>query len=169
MKEVAILLLIALMLTGCGNSDNPPNVQQASGGTWQSEMLGGEGTASGLSFITQFTVGSAGALSITEFQFLTQVDGGCFPVTGATPNGNLTVTFNSADQVSGTFSFTIVSGGNTLTLTSTSVTGTVNGNNTLSNGVVIGTWALTGGTGCNGVDGTFTLTQSSGTTTTTTT
>jgi hypothetical protein len=160
MKEVAILLLLALMLTGCGNSDNPPNVQQASGGTWESEMLGGDGTASGLSFITQFTVGGNGALSITNFQFLTQVDGGCFPVTGATPNGNLTLTFNAADQVSGTFSFTIVSGGNTLTLTSTSVTGNVNTNNTLSNGVVMGTWTLTGGSGCNGVGGTFTLTQS---------
>jgi hypothetical protein len=160
MKEVAILLLVALMLTGCGNSDNPPDVQQASGGTWQSAMLGGEGTASGLSFITQFTVGSAGALSITNFQFLNQVDGGCFPVTGATPSGNLTVTFNSADQVTGTFSFTIVSGGNTLTLTSTSVTGTVNSNNTLSNGVIIGTWTMTGGTGCDNVNGQFTMTQS---------
>jgi hypothetical protein len=163
MKEVAILLLVALMLNGCGNSNNPPNVQQASGGTWQSAMLGGEGLASGLSFITQFTVGSNGALSITNFQFLTQVDGGCFPVTGATPSGNLMLTFNSADQVTGTFSFTIVSNGNTLTLTSTSVTGNVNSNNTLSNGVIIGTWTLTGGTGCNGVNGTFTLTQSTST------
>jgi hypothetical protein len=162
MKKVVFLLLIALMLNGCGASDNPPNVQQASGGVWQSEMLGGLGPASGLSFIAQFTVSNNGALSITNFQFITQVDGGCFPVTGATPSGNLSVTFNSADQVSGTFSFTITSGGNTVTLTSTQITGTVNGtNNTLSNGVITGTWALKGVTGCNNVDGTFTMTQTS--------
>jgi heat shock protein HslJ len=161
MKDVLILLAVALLLNGCGASSTP-NVQQASGGVWQSEMLGGVGAASGLSFIAQFTVSNNGALSITNFQFLTQVDGGCFPVTGATPSGNLSVTFNSADQVSGTFSFKIVSGGNTLTLTSTQITGTVNGtNNTLSNGVIVGNWALTGGTGCNNVNGTFTMTQTS--------
>jgi hypothetical protein len=161
MKEFSFLLAVALLLNGCGASTTP-NVQQASGGVWSSNMLGGEGPASGFTFIAQFTVSNNGALSITNFQFLTQVDGGCFPVTGATPSGNLNVTFNSADQVSGTFAFKITSGGNTLTLTSTQVTGTVNGtNNTLSNGVITGTWALTGGTGCNNVNGTFTMTQTS--------
>jgi|GEM_PF-1690022 hypothetical protein len=160
MKEVAILLLVALMLNGC--SSNSTAVQTAASGGWQAEMSGGDGVASGFSFITQWTVsGGSGALSVSNFQFLTQINGGCFPVTGETPTGNLKVTFNAADQVTGTFSFTIASGGNTLTLTSTSVTGTINTtNNTLSNGVIIGNWAVVGsGNGCSNVSGTFNMTQ----------
>jgi hypothetical protein len=159
MKEVAILLLVALLLNGCGTSTT--SVQTASGSTWQAQMLGGEGTASGFSFITQFTVGSGGTLSISSFQFLTQMTGGCFPVTGGTEAGTLNATFNSAGQVTGTFSFTVVSGGNTLTLTGTSVTGTLNtANNILSNGVIMGTWTLVGGTGCNATgQNAFTMTQ----------
>jgi hypothetical protein len=160
MKEVAILLLVALMLNGC--SSNSTAVQTAASGGWQAEMLGGDGVASGFSFITQWTVsGGSGALSVSNFQFLTQINGGCFPVTGETPTGNLKVTFNSADQVTGTFSFIIASGTNTLTLTSTSVAGTINTtNNTLSNGVIMGTWAVVGsGNGCSNVSGTFTMTQ----------
>ena len=159
MKEVAILLLVALMLNGCSNSTA---VQTAVSGGWQAEMLGGDGLSSGFSFITQWTVsGGSGTLSVSNFQFLTQIDGGCFPVTGETPTGNLKVTFNAADQVTGTFSFIVTSGGNTLTLTSTSVTGVINtNNNTLSNGVIIGNWAVVGsGTGCSNASGTFTMTQ----------
>ena len=37
MKEVAILLLLALMLNGCGSS---ASVQTASGSVWGAEMLG---------------------------------------------------------------------------------------------------------------------------------
>jgi len=61
MKEVAVLLLAALILNGCSTSSTT-SVQTAAGGTWQAEMLGGQGTASGFSFITQFTVGSNGTL-----------------------------------------------------------------------------------------------------------
>ena len=160
MKEVAILLLVALMLNGC--SSTTPSVQTASGGIWQSEMLGGDGAASGLSFITQFTAASDGTLNVTTFQLLTQIDGGCFPVTGPRPSGTLNASFNSADQVVPpfSFSFTVVSGGNTLTLTGTSMTGTLNTtNNTLSNGVITGNWTMVGGTGCNNINGTFTMTQ----------
>jgi hypothetical protein len=41
------------------------------------------------------------------------------------------------------------------------VAGTINtNNNTLSNGVIIGTWAVVGsGNGCSNVSGTFTMTQ----------
>jgi hypothetical protein len=79
MKEVAILLVFVLMLGGCGSNSN--NVQTAASGGWQAVMSGGDGVASGFSFITQFTVsGTGGSLSISNFQFLTQIDGGCFPV-----------------------------------------------------------------------------------------
>jgi hypothetical protein len=160
MREVAILLLVALMLNGCGSTT--PTVQSASGGIWQSAMLGGDGTASGFSFITQFTVANSGAITVSHFQFLTQVDGGCFPVTNEDPTGTLTASYNTADQVVPpfTFTFTVVSGGNTLTLTGTSMTGLLNTTtDTLSNGVITGTWTVTGGTGCNNISGTFTMTQ----------
>jgi hypothetical protein len=159
MKEVAILLLLALMLNGCSSS-NLPNPQTAAGGVWQSEMLGGDGTASGLSFIAQFTVANNGTINFTNFQFLTQIDGGCFPVAnGSRPTGTLKVTPNAANQVSGTFSFEVVSGPNTLSLTSTDVTGTLNGvNDTLVGGVIIGTWTVKGAGSCN-TSGTFTMTQ----------
>src|SRR5580698_9976323 len=120
MKEVAILLLAALLLNGC--STTTATVESASGGTWQSEMLGGEGTASGFSFITQFTAANNGALSVSSFQFLTTIplqNGGCFPATVLTsPTGTLQASFNSDDQVIPpfSFSFVVVSAGNTLTL-----------------------------------------------------
>ena len=156
MKEVAVLILVALMLNGCGSSTT--TAQTASGGVWQSQMIGGDGAASGFSFITQFSVGGNGALSISSFQFLTS--GTCFPVTGGTQSGTLVATSNSANVVTGTFSFTVTSTGNTLTLTSTSVTGTLNGT-TLTGGSITGTWALQGtSTGCTSAGGTFTMTQS---------
>ena len=160
MKEVAILLLVALMLNGCGSTT--PTVQSASGGIWQSAMLGGEGPASGLSFITQFTVANSGAISVSNFQFLNSIPGGCFLVIGEDPSGILLASYNTADQVVPpfTFTFTVVSGGNTLTLTGTSMTGQLNTTtDTLSNGVIMGNWTVTGGTGCNNVSGTFTMTQ----------
>jgi hypothetical protein len=155
MKEVAILLLVALMLNGCSTSTTA--VQTAAGGKWESQMLGGDGTASGFSFITQFTVGGDGTLSFSSFQFLTQ--GSCFPVAGGTESGSLLLTSSSNDEVTGTLSFVVTANGNTLTLTSTSVTGVLSGS-TLSSGSILGTWVLQGGTGCTGASGTFTMTQS---------
>ena len=158
MKEVAILLLITLVLNGCGSSSKT-TVQTAAGATWQAEMLGGQGTASGFSFITQFTVGSDGTLSISYFQFLNSNSTQCFPVSGGTQSGSMVLTTNTSNStVTGTLSFTVQSGGNTLTLTGT-VTGTESGT-TLSGGSVTGTWALSGGTGCSdATGGSFTMTQ----------
>ena len=160
MKEVAILLLLAVMVNGCGSSSA---VQTPSGSVWQSAMSGGVGTSSGFSFNTQFTVSSNGALSISTFELLNPKTT-CFGTVGPTPTGTLNVTFNAADQVTGTFLFTIPSGkGDTVTLTSTSVTGTVNTSNynTLSGGIIVGTWALAPGSGssCVAASGPFTMTQ----------
>ena len=158
MKEVAILLLITLMLNGCGSSTTT-STQTAAGGTWEAQLLGGQGQSSGFSFITQFTVeGSGGSLSISGFQFLTA--GACFPTTGGTESGSMNLTVNtSTNAVSGTLTYSVQSGGNTLTLNGTSVTGTESGT-TLSGGSVTGTWTLAGGTGCNdATGGSFTMTQ----------
>ncbi len=162
-------LLLALVVWGSGcSTTNQPNAQNAAGGVWQANLTGGTGTSSGFSFVAEFSVASAnGSLSVTNFQFLNNVSA-CFPVTGATPNGTLVLNFNSADQLTNsTFSFTVTDNGNTLTLTSTSVTGTVSGN-TISGATIAGTWALQAtGSGCSNTSGQFTMTQSSGTTTTT--
>jgi hypothetical protein len=163
MKEVAILLLLAVMLNGCGSSTA---VESPSASVWQSVMLGGEGTSSGFLFNTQFTVSSNGALTIVSFQLLNS--GTCYGGVGPTPTGTLNVTYNSADQISGTFSFTIPSSaGDTITLTSSSVTGTANVNNSnlLSGVTIIGTWALVPGSGssCVAASGSFTMTQTNAT------
>jgi hypothetical protein len=157
MKEVAILLLIALMLNGCGNS-GPTAAQTAAGLNWQAQMLG----VDGLSFITQFTINSDGTLNISNFQFLTHDSTSCFPDNGGTVSGSMALAVNSTTfAVTGTLnSFTVVSGGNTLTL-SGNVTGTESGT-TLTGGSITGSWSLAGsGSGaCANASGTFTMTQS---------
>ena len=154
MKEVAILLLVALALNGCGSST--PTPQTAAGGVWSADLPGGSGEASGFSFTTQFTVNSDGTLSITYFQFLTH--GTCFPISGGTQTGTMALTANTTTfAVTGTFTYTVQSANNTLTLNGT-VTGSQAGT-TLSGGTVTGSWTLTGDPGCTGTTGSFTMTQ----------
>ena len=154
MKEVAILLLLALLLNGCGSSTN--SVQAGVGGTWQAELFVGIGNASDPSFVTQFTV-NGNSLSISSFQFLTQES--CFPISGGTVTGSVNVLVNSNDTVTGTITFVVTANGNTLTVNG-NVTGTaVNNATTLSGATISGTWTLTGGTGCNATGGSFTMTQ----------
>jgi len=168
MRAVAILLLFALVIwaSGCSSS-SAPNAQNDAGGVWQANLTGGTGASSGLSFIAQITVNGAGAIAVTNFQFLNSIASGCFQVTGATPSGNFVLNYNSADQlVNSSFSFTVTENGNTLTLTSTNVTGTVNGT-AISGGTVTGTWTLQGsGSGCSSTSGQFTMTQASSSTST---
>lgn len=169
MKEVAILLLLAfaLLLNGCGTSQT--HTQQAAGGVWEAQMLGGDGADSGFSFSTQFVVEGNGALDFSSFQFLTT--GGCFPVTpdntnGGSVGGSMILTVNTTNYtVTGPFSLTVTANGNTLTL-SGPVSGTENGTNgnQLSGGAVNnGSWTLTGScvpSGATTVTGSFNMTQS---------
>jgi hypothetical protein len=156
MKEVAILLLAALMLNGCGSST--PTTQTAASGVWSADLPGGTGEASGFSFTTQFTVNGDGSLNITYFQFLT--NGTCFPITGGTQTGSMVLTTNtSTNAVTGTFTYSVASGSNTLTLNGT-VTGTASAT-TLTGGSITGTWSVTGGTGCSASAQSFTMTQKS--------
>jgi hypothetical protein len=165
MKEVAILLLLAVMLNGCGNSKA---VEAPSGSVWQAVMVGGSGTSSGFSFNAQFTVSSGGALSFQSNSFeLLNADTcyGNLPSNAIIPTGTLNTTYNSADQVTGSFSLTIPSpAGDMIILSSTSVTGTVNPNNNylLSGGSIVGIWKLEpgGSSTCKAVtNGQFTMTQ----------
>ena len=161
MKQLAILLLLASMLNGCSSSSSTA-AQAAANGTWQAVLTGGMATASGLSFNTQFTVSSDGRLSIESFQFLTA--NGCFPDTEGGESGTMVLTVDTtSEQVTGPFSYTVQGNGNTLTL-SGNVTATENGT-TLVNPSITGTWALTGGNGCNdATGGSFTMSQPTTTT-----
>ncbi len=166
MKEVAILLLVALLLNGCGTNQA---VRQAPGAIWQAQLSGGVSPSTGFSFQTQFTVGSDGSLTIANFQFLN--NGACFPFKEYIPTGSFTdlSIIPSTLAVTGNLSFTVQSGGNTLTLTGP-MTGTVSetgqtGNNTFTftSATITGDWTLTGGGtgGCGDSNGSFTMTFSS--------
>jgi hypothetical protein len=159
MKEVVVLLLLTLGIAGC--SSLPTTVQSGTGEIWQSAMSGGLGDSSGFSFITQFTVGGNGALTLSNFE-LENTDT-CFGDANVSEDGTLNLTFNTAGAVTGTFAFTITSSaGDTVKLTSSSITGTFDENNSvLTGGTIIGTWALVPASGskCVAASGPFTMTE----------
>jgi hypothetical protein len=158
MKQVALLLLVALLLNGCSGSNSP--VQQASGSVWQAQLSGGTGSASGLSFITQFTINGGGSLSISNFQLLNA--GTCLPVTtGDSASGSITNldVVSTSGAVTGDFSFTVQGNSNTLTLTGT-LTGTETGAQlgttdvgTFTAATITGSWTLSGATTCTDAGG----------------
>jgi hypothetical protein len=162
MKEVAILLVAALLLNGCGSNSTTPTT---AADTWSAKVLGGNGPASGFSFSTDFTLNSDGTLTLSTFQFYNA--GSCFPVDGDAVTGSITsleVNQNTY-AVTGTLTFTVQSGSNTLTLGPAPLTGTggPSGNDVLTGGSVTGTWTFTGSgspTGCTNTSGSFTMTQS---------
>jgi hypothetical protein len=164
MKEVAILLLLALLLNGCGSN---PTLQSTTGGVWQAQLLGGSGPASGLSFTTEFTVNSDGSLTITSFQFLNlnQSPDACFPsLSQVTPTGKVNLELNTNDTVTGIITYSVTANGNTLALSGTVVgTAVVTQNyssESLTGATITGNWTLKGGTGCNGLGGSFSMIES---------
>src|SRR5579863_6850887 len=170
MKKLAILVVLAMELAVCGCGNVPPtNVTNTSTtGNWEAMLTGGTNQASLINFTVAFTVTNSGPLDITGFSFFNS--GACFAngLNGSTETGTATFTTSSADQVTGTLNLTVNSvtpAGNSLALTG-NLTGTSNGTTTttgtLTNGVVVGTWTLTGGQGdlsCAG-SGTFIMCQS---------
>jgi hypothetical protein len=172
--RVVPFLLIAIALSSCGSSNNTnltaQQAQAAAGGVWSAEVVGGEGSISGFSFITDFNLTDTGALTINYFQFLTTESGSdaCFPADGGSESGTITLSnVNGSNfQVNGTFSFKVQANGNTLTLNG-ALTGTATTTGTLTDGSVTGTWSITGSPHCTDTKGgTFTMTQSTTTTTT---
>jgi hypothetical protein len=185
MKKLAFLLGLALELAvcGCGThtiANKTPSTTTS--GSWEANLTGGTDQASLLNFVTTFSLNNnntitSGPLTITGFSFLNA--GKCFAngVDATTQSGNATLVTNTADQVTGSLSFKVLSitpSGNTLTM-SGNLTGTSNGTittaGTLSNGVVVGTWSLTGGGGdasCGQQGGSFIMCQGTNTCTPTT-
>ncbi len=171
MKKLAFLTLLALAfaVSSCGNS-TPTNVTNTStSGNWEALLTGGTGEASKLDFVTAFSVTNSGPLDITGFGFINS--GACFAtgLNAENETGAATLTTSSTNQVTGTVTLTVNSvnpAGNTLTMTG-NLTGSSNGTTTttgtLSNGVVAGTWTLTGGASCTGgaasVTGNFLMCQ----------
>jgi hypothetical protein len=160
MKKVAFLTLLALALAvcGCGTGTPSTTVTTNTSGKWEAQLIGGIGPASQLNFVTAFSVtntngGSSQPLTVTGFSFINA--GTCF-VSGETESGSAALSTNSSNQVSGSLSYTVTSGtpaGNVLTLTADpnnggGVSGTASGTpgttGNLSNGVVWGSWTLTG-------------------------
>jgi hypothetical protein len=175
MKKLAFLIVLALELAVCGCGSNtlaPSTTNTATAGNWEARLTGGADQASLLNFVTSFSVTNSGPLEITGFSFINA--GKCFAngVNGSTETGTATLVTGSANQVTGTLSFTVNSvtpAGNSLMLTG-NLTGTSNGTPTttgkLSNGVVVGTWTLTGSAGdptCGTQSGNFIMCQGTNT------
>ena len=176
MKKLAILMLLALELavSGCGSSTSSTNVTNTStSGNWEVQLTGGTAEASKLNFVTAFSVTNSGPLDIKGFSFINA--GACFAngLNASTETGSAVLTTNTGtSQVNGTLNFSVTSitpSGNSLALTG-ALTGTSNGTTTttgtLSNGVVVGTWHLTGGAGdasCVVPQGSFVMCQGTAT------
>jgi hypothetical protein len=167
-KLVLLALVLELAVCGCGShSTTNTTTSTSTTGNWEAQLIGGTQQASLLNFTVAFTVTNSGPLNITGFSFFNA--GSCFAngLNGETENGTATFTTSSAGQVTGTLNLTVNSvtpAGNSLALTgnltgtSSATTGTTG---TLSNGVVVGQWTLTGGQGdssCAG-SGTFIMCQ----------
>lgn len=173
MKKLAVLMVLALELAVCGCGTTPPstvtNTQTI--GNWEAQMIGGTGAASQLNFVTSFNVTNGGPLSDVAVGFYNA--GACFATGENVQNGSGTASFTtnqSTEQVTGSLTFmvtSIIPSGNVLTLTSypDGLTGTSNGTSsttgTLTNGIVVGTWTLTGSSSCT-ANGTFTMCQTVG-------
>jgi hypothetical protein len=103
-------------------------------------------TATTFTFTTDLTVNASGSLGTTNFNLTLNNTPCTFPAT--TESGSFTISGNFNGQVSGSFQYVITSTGaetNVLTL-----------NGTVSNGLIAGTWSVSGATNCTG-NGTFTM------------
>ena len=140
---VALFVLVALVLTGCGsNPTNPSNLS----GTWNATLTGNNNSTV-LAFGTSLQINQDGSVSVVNFQFTTNSP--CF-VRGETESGSFTLAGNFNGQVNGNFGLIVRSGtpsGNTLTLTGSAAGNSISGN-----------WTLNGNPGCTG-SGTFTMTK----------
>jgi hypothetical protein len=155
MNKVTSLTVLALCLAvcSCGGKTPTNTVNTSTSGNWEVLMTGATGESSLLNFVTTFSVTNSGPLDFTAFSFFN--DSACFAngTNGSTETGTASLTTSSTGAVTGTMSMSVTSvtpAGNVLTLNG-NLTGTSNGTTsttgTLSNGVVVGTWTLTGGAG----------------------
>jgi hypothetical protein len=141
---VAMLLLAAIALVGCGSSStNPATIN----GNWNATLTESNSQAYGTLGLS-LVVNNDGTLSVTNLTITSPSP--CF-TSGQTATGSFMLSGNFNGNVTGTFGLTVKSGspaGDTLTLN-----GQANGN------TISGTWTLGGQyPGCSG-NGTFTMTR----------
>jgi hypothetical protein len=162
MKKLALVALLGLglWLSSCASNTVSPTPTTGAGGNWEAQLYGGTGEAALLDFVSNFSVGSdSETLTINSFSFINVSPNSCFP-NGSSESGSVLLQTTASNQVTGSLMYTITSStpSNTLTLTTGTagqVTGTSN-NGALVNGVVQGTWSLTGS--CTG-SGSFVMCQ----------
>lgn len=142
---IAIILSVALALSGCGNSSGSNSIN----GDWTATLTNPDGSAA-LAF-TVTLAGNGSALNITNLSFTTSSS--CFAL-GTTATGAFTVTGTSGGVTTGNFQMTITSGAsNTNGTNELTLVGTLTGSS------ITGNWTLTGtGAGCSG-SGSFTMTD----------
>lgn len=142
---LAILLGLALVLGGCGNSNstNSGNIN----GNWSATLTNTDNTPA-FAFITSFTQMSGNSVSVTNLTFTTASP--CF-VSSETETASFILSGNFMGSVTGAFQLTVKSGnpsGDTLTL-----------QGTMTNNTISGTWTLAGiSSGCSG-SGNFVATK----------
>jgi hypothetical protein len=140
---VTCVLMLGVVLSACGGGGNSSgNIN----GTWTATLTNSDGSPA-FAFTTVFTQSSGTSLTITNFSFSTS--GSCFESEPVTETGSFGLTGDFNGRVSGTFAMTITqknNPSNVLTL-----------HGTVNNGVITGTWTLTGSVTCTG-NGSFTAT-----------
>jgi hypothetical protein len=174
MKKFAILLVMALEVALGACAYNAPRQQAitSTAGNWETQLINGTGQASLLNFVVGMSVITNGGLDITGFSFFNQ--NACFTtgLTAESEAGNVSFTTNNTTgQVVGSLNLTVTSNttGSVLELNSdpNGLTGvsnaTLNTPGTLSNGVAVGNWKLTpgsgAGSGCTAQSGRFLMCQ----------
>ena len=139
---IAVLLVCAITLTGCGTTPGSIN------GFWTATLTNPAGTPV-LAFQTTFLQAGSSGLTISNFAFTTS--GSCFVSGQTSETGSFSLSGNYNGKVTGSLAMivtsTVPSSNNVLNLK-----GTVNG------GTITGTWTLVGGSGCTG-NGTFIATS----------
>ncbi len=176
MKKLLLLVLaLELVVCGCGGKNTTTTASTSTSGNWEAQLTGGTEQASLVNFVVAFSVTNSGPLDITGFSFIN--DGACFAtgVNSESETGSASFTTASTGAVTGTLNLAVTGlnpAGNVLTLTG-ALTGTSNGTTTttgtLTNGVVVGTWMLSGGAGdpsCTG-SGSFVMCENASACTTT--
>lgn len=142
---LSILLGLALVLSGCGNSRSTGTTNIT--GNWSATLINTDSSPA-FAFTTTFTQMTGSSVNVTKLSFTTSSP--CF-VSGETETASFVLSGNFSGSVSGVFQLAVKSGnpgGNTLTLQGTA-----------QNNTIVGTWTLVGiSSGCSG-SGNFVVTR----------
>jgi hypothetical protein len=145
---LSVLLGLALVLGGCGNSNSTNSTNSGNiNGNWSTALTNTDSTPA-FAFNTTFTQMSGNSVNVTNLTFTTASP--CF-VSGETETASFVLSGNFMGSVTGAFQLTVKSANpsdDTLTL-----------QGTVTNNTISGTWTLVGtSSGCVG-SGNFVATK----------